>query len=35
MKTTLLSLGLAGAFATNLFAGETLSLKLVPERDFV
>jgi Ca-activated chloride channel family protein len=32
MKITLLALGLATVFSTNLFAGETLTLNLVPER---
>ncbi len=35
MKSILLIIGLAGAFAANLFAGETLQLQLVPERGFV
>ena len=35
MKTILLTLGLAMACAANLFAGETLQLKLVPDRDYV
>jgi len=35
MKTKILTLGLAMAFAANLFAGETLDLKLVPEREFI
>ena len=35
MKTILLAFGLAAAFAANLFAEDTLQLKLVPERDFV
>jgi Ca-activated chloride channel homolog len=33
-KTILLTLGLATAFTANLFAGETLQLKLVPERGY-
>ena len=33
-KTILLTLGLATAFAANLFAGETLQLNLVPERGY-
>jgi Ca-activated chloride channel homolog len=33
-KTLLLTLGLATAFTANLFAGETLQLKLVPERGY-
>lgn len=33
MKLNLLALGLATVFSANLLAGETLSLKLVPERD--
>src|SRR5882757_4446796 len=33
MKLKLLSIGLATACAANLFAGETLQLKLVPDRD--
>jgi Ca-activated chloride channel family protein len=32
MKSTLLAVGLATVFAGNLLAGETLTLKLVPER---
>jgi len=32
MKINLLALGLATMFSANLFAGETLNLKLVPER---
>jgi Ca-activated chloride channel family protein len=32
MKINLLALGLATVFSANLFAGETLKLKLVPER---
>ena len=35
MKKTLLLLGLATACAANLFAGETLQLKLMPDRDVV
>ena len=35
MKTILFTLGLATAFTANLFAGETLNLKLVPERNLV
>jgi Ca-activated chloride channel homolog len=35
MKKILLSIGLASVCAANLFAGETLQLKLVPERDFI
>jgi Ca-activated chloride channel homolog len=35
MKTILLTLGLAMACAASLFAGETLQLKLVPDRDYV
>jgi len=35
MKKILLTLGLATACAANLFAGETLSLKLVPDREVV
>ncbi len=35
MKKILCSIGLATTFAANLFAGETLQLKLVPERDLV
>ena len=34
MKTILLTIGLATAFATNLLAGETLQLNLVPERGY-
>ena len=34
MKTILLTIGLATAFTANLFAGETLKLKLVPERGY-
>ena len=34
MKTILLTIGLATAFTANLFAGETLQLKLVPERGY-
>ncbi|MGA2246332.1 MAG: VWA domain-containing protein [Verrucomicrobiota bacterium] len=33
MKLNLLALGLATVFSANLLAGETLNLKLVPERD--
>lgn len=33
-RTILLSLGLATAFSASLFAGETLQLKLVPERGY-
>lgn len=32
MKLVTLTIGLAAAFVTNLFAGETLNLQLVPER---
>lgn len=35
MRKTLLTLGLATACAANLFAGETLQLKLVPDRELV
>ena len=35
MKLKLLTIGLATSLAANLFAGETLQLKLVPERDYV
>ncbi len=35
MKKILLTLGLATACTANLFAGETLSLKLVPDREVV
>lgn len=35
MKTKILILSLATVFTTPLFAGETLNLKLVPEREFV
>src|SRR5690242_2416379 len=35
MRKTLLLLGLATACAANLFAGETLKLKLVPERELL
>jgi Ca-activated chloride channel family protein len=35
MKTTLLAFGLATTFAANVFAGETLRLNLVPERNLV
>jgi Ca-activated chloride channel homolog len=35
MKKIILSLGLATGLAVNLFAGETLQLKLVPDRDVV
>lgn len=35
MKKILFSLGLATAFTANLFAGETLQLKLVPERELI
>ena len=35
MKKILLIIGLATACAANLFAGETLQLKLVPDRDVV
>jgi Ca-activated chloride channel family protein len=35
MKTNLLALGLATVFSANLLAGETLNLKLVPERGCV
>jgi len=35
MKLIVFALGLATLFATNSFAGETLSLKLVPERGYV
>ena len=34
-KTILLTIGLATAFTTNLFAGGTLNLQLVPERGYV
>ena len=34
-KTILFTLGLAAAFAGNLFAGETLQLQLVPERGYI
>lgn len=33
-RTILLTFGLAAAFSSNLFAGETLQLKLVPERGY-
>ena len=33
-KTILLTIGLATAFGANLFAGETLNLRLVPERGY-
>jgi Ca-activated chloride channel family protein len=35
MKLKLLTIGLAAGLAARLFAGETLQLKLVPERDYV
>ena len=35
MRKTLLALGLATASAANLFAGETLTLKLVPDRELI
>jgi len=35
MKTALLTFGLATGLAVNLFAGETLNLNLVPDREFV
>src|SRR5271170_120378 len=35
MKKMLFSLGLAATFVTNLFAGETLQLQLVPERNLI
>jgi Ca-activated chloride channel family protein len=35
MNKILLTIGLATSLAANLFAGETLQLKLVPERDYV
>jgi Ca-activated chloride channel family protein len=35
MKLKLLTIGLATGLAANLFAGETLNLKLVPDRDVV
>ncbi|HEX3624085.1 MAG TPA: VWA domain-containing protein [Verrucomicrobiae bacterium] len=35
MKTILFTLGLATTFTANLFARETLNLKLVPERDLI
>jgi Ca-activated chloride channel family protein len=34
-KTILFTIGLAAAFAANLFAGETLQLNIVPERGYV
>jgi len=35
MKMILLTIGLAAGFTANLFAGETLQLNLVPERDVI
>src|SRR2546425_4164432 len=35
MKMIALALGLGTGLATNLFAGETLRLKLEPDRDFL
>src|SRR5438552_689907 len=35
MKTIALAVGLASGLAANLFAGETLRLKLEPDRDYL